>query len=292
MGYTAFISYSHEDEKFARSFHRKLESWNIPKDLIGQKTKNCIIPDTLRPIFRDRDDFAGGSSLKKATLKALNESNFLIVLCSPHAAASKNVIEEVRLFKKMGHADKIIPVIIGGEPNNSENECFPSSIKYVVSKGGLITHEEAEPIAADARDIGDGKHRAFSKVVAGILGVSFDVIYRRALRARRNRNAMLIGISLGALVFAATFASFALYKNYQSNITIEKSVFAIGGLIRETDRLGGNDITQKRSEMLRLQCDLLEALSQHPQQIGLIERTICLTQQAQSVYDIGEKTKR
>jgi hypothetical protein len=37
----------------------------------------------LRPIFRDREDFAAGPSLSEQTLAALEASQFLIVICSP-----------------------------------------------------------------------------------------------------------------------------------------------------------------------------------------------------------------
>lgn len=291
MSYTAFLSYSHEDELFARRFHRQLESWKVSSDLIGRETRNGVIKSSLRPIFRDREDFAGGSSLKDATLQALKDSRFLIVLCSPHAAKSEYVTEEVRLFKAMGRADKVIPVILAGEPNNPERECFPNSVKFQVGEDGVITEDEASPIAADARDVGDGRSRGLAKVVAGILGLPFDEIIRRAERSRRNRNAFWIGIAVGAFVFATAFASFALYQNYQSRVSIEKSVFAIGGLIQETDRLGVNDIDQTRAKMLRTQCDLIEGLSSEPSQIGSIEKTICLSQQAHAVHEIGEKGK-
>ena len=43
---------------------------------------------------------------------ALKDSEYLIVFCSPQAAASPHVNEEVRLFKTMGGADKVIQVIV------------------------------------------------------------------------------------------------------------------------------------------------------------------------------------
>ncbi len=79
MQYKAFLSYSHKDEAFGRRFHRQLEGWKIPSDLVGRETRNGVVPRTLRPIFRDRDDFAGGHSLEEATLQALGSSQFLIV---------------------------------------------------------------------------------------------------------------------------------------------------------------------------------------------------------------------
>jgi hypothetical protein len=58
--YRAFLSYSHRDTRRAKWLHARLEAFRIDKDLIGRETPVGPIPNTLRPIFRDRDDFSGG----------------------------------------------------------------------------------------------------------------------------------------------------------------------------------------------------------------------------------------
>ena len=62
LKYRAFISYSHADTGWARWLHRGLESFHIDKDLAGRETATGTIPSTLRPIFRDRDDFTAGKT--------------------------------------------------------------------------------------------------------------------------------------------------------------------------------------------------------------------------------------
>src|SRR5262249_62175650 len=86
LRYRAFISYSRADTKWANWLHGRLESFRIDKDLIGRQTAMGLIPKTLRPIFRDRDDFTAGHSLSEQTLPALDASAALIVLGSPGAA--------------------------------------------------------------------------------------------------------------------------------------------------------------------------------------------------------------
>ncbi len=105
--YRAFLSHSHRDTRWARRLHRALESFRIGKDLVGRETFAGPIPERLRPIFRDRDDFAAGQSLSEQSLAALRASRFLIVICSPAAAQSRYVDEEVRQFKALGRADGI-----------------------------------------------------------------------------------------------------------------------------------------------------------------------------------------
>src|SRR6202035_3642069 len=102
------------------------------KDLGGRETPSGLVPKTLRPIFRDREDFSAGHSLADQTVKALEASQFLIVICSPNAARSKYVDEEIRRFKALGRAARVIPVIVDGEPGDPKCECFPPAIRFKV----------------------------------------------------------------------------------------------------------------------------------------------------------------
>lgn len=79
--YRAFVSYSHADTGWAKWLHRGLESFHIDKDLVGRETATGAIPQALRPIFRDRDDFTAGHTLTDQTLAALDASAALIVIC-------------------------------------------------------------------------------------------------------------------------------------------------------------------------------------------------------------------
>ena len=203
LRYRAFLSYSHADTAWARWLHRALESYRIDKDLVGRETAVGPVPKTLRPIFRDREDFAAGHSLTDQTLKALEASQFLVVICSPNAARSKYVDEEIRRFKALGHAARVIPIIVDGEPGDPQDECFPPSLRFKVGGDAELTCEREEPIAADARPQSDGKETAKRKIIAGLLGVGFDEIARRADRAQRRRNLLRGGIGLFAVVLVA-----------------------------------------------------------------------------------------
>ena len=149
--YRAFLSYSHRDQAWGKWLHAALESYRIDKDLSGRLTAAGPVPMTLRPIFRDREDFSAGHSLSQQTLAALEASQFLIVVCSPNAAQSKYVDEEVRRFKMLGRAERVIPLIVDGDPSDGERECFPPALRYKFGTDGKITAEREEPIAADAR---------------------------------------------------------------------------------------------------------------------------------------------
>jgi hypothetical protein len=213
--YRAFLSYSHRDHSWAAWLHRALERTKVDKELVGRKTPVGSVPPTLRPVFRDRDDFAAGSSLTAQTLTALRSSEFLVAICSPNAARSVYVNEEIRCFKALGRAERIIPLIVNGEPGDPENECFPPSLRFKLNEDGSVGTQAEEPIAADARPQGDGKQAALLKVTAGLLGVPLDEVIRRAHRARKRQRAVwgaiagafLMLLAGGSVAFAGVITS-------------------------------------------------------------------------------------
>jgi hypothetical protein len=129
--YQAFISYSHRDERWARWLHKGLETYRIPTRLVGQTTPAGPIPRRLTPIFRDRDELPSATDLSAKVEEALRASANLIVICSPQAAASRWVGEEILAYKRLGRASRIFCLIVAGEPNASAvsvrdaEPCFP-----------------------------------------------------------------------------------------------------------------------------------------------------------------------
>lgn len=236
--YRAFLSYSHKDTKWAKRLHKSLENFRIAKDLRGRETSAGPIPKSLRPIFRDREDFSAGHSLTDQTIAALNASSYLIVLCSENSAKSAYVNEEVRLFKASGRSEAIIPVIISGEPGNEELECFVPSLKYVVDDEGNVSESPAEVIAADVREDRDGWELGFAKIVARLIGLSSDEVYRRAERERRRKNRIRNAViaSLALLSVTATgVAFFAYQKMLESDERLDQAIeFAYRFVTRST----------------------------------------------------------
>jgi hypothetical protein len=240
--YRAFLSYSHKDKSWANWLHRALESYHVDRDLVGRKTPAGEIPQTLRPIFRDRDDFAGGPSLKEATLRAIEASDFLVVICSPNAASSRYVNEEVRLFKARGGSERVISVIVDGEPNDATRECFPPALRFIVEQDGQITSKIDEPIAADARPEADGRDLARDKVVAGLLGLTLDEIRKRAIRAHRRRLIALTSVSvlMAALALAASIAAWiARQRTIEAEQRLDLALETAGSLTTKTTTFKG-----------------------------------------------------
>ena len=196
--YKAFISYSHQDENWGRWLHRSIEGYKVPKGLIGRETIYGAVPKRLFPVFRDREELPTASDLSEMIRDGLVNSSHLIVICSPNSAKSKWVNEEIITFKKLGKQNRIVCLIVSGEPYGDEKpelgleECFPPAVKFVADENGDLTETPAEPIAADARPGKDGKNNSLMKVLSGLLGVGFDEIKQRDL-ARKNRRAAIMG---------------------------------------------------------------------------------------------------
>jgi tetratricopeptide (TPR) repeat protein len=202
--YRAFICYSHRDQRWARWLHNALESYRVPRRLVGETTAAGIVPARLSPIFRDREELPSASDLSEKINEALAQSANLIVICSPDAAKSRWVDAEIRAFKRLGRAQRIFCLIVAGGPDASDQpgraaeECFAPALRFRFGSDGQPTRERVDPIAADARADKDGKSDAKLKLIAGILSLDFDVLKQRE-HHRRVRE--LMAVAAMALLF-------------------------------------------------------------------------------------------
>lgn len=206
--YWAFISYSHQDEAWARWLHKSLETYKVPRKLVGRETGQGPLPRRLFPIFRDREELPGAADLGGKLKNALRQSRYLIVICSPKSAASQWVNEEIKTYKALGREDRVLCLIVDGEPYASDKpqsgllECFPTAVRYRVGTDGSLTSERTEPIAADARKGKDGRHNAKFKLLAGILNVGYDELKQREKRRQLLQKVRLAGGAAALLLLA------------------------------------------------------------------------------------------
>jgi len=210
--YKAYISYSHKDESWAAWLHRALESYRVPRNLVGNKTSVGEVPARIRPVFRDRDDLSSATDLEETVKQSLADSESLVLVCSPNAATSHWVKEEIRYFAHLGRADRIFCIIVGGEPaaDGSVSSCFSSALAEI----GI-----QEPLAADVRKWADGKHVAKLKLIAGLLGLRLDELRQRDTQRRHKRQ---VFIGLGVLV-ALTLAIMTVFSQISERHEREKN---------------------------------------------------------------------
>ena len=206
--YWAFISYSHDDDGWGKWLHRATERYRTPKRLVGRASRDGVVPKRAYPIFRDREELPTSADLGATIRDALEQSRYLIVICSPSSAKSIWVNEEVRQFKRLGRENRILCLITGGEPNATDKEgteaeeCFCPALRFALDEDGAFTDRRTEPIAADARPGKDPKPDARLKLLAGLLGVDFDELKQRDKRRRAWRRVQVAAASVAALLVA------------------------------------------------------------------------------------------
>lgn len=216
--YWAFISYSHRDRAWGAWLHRGLETYRVPKLLVGEPGRDGPVPRQVSPVFRDREELPTASDLGTVIHQALVESRYLIVVCSPRAAASRWVNEEILTFKRLGRSDRILCLIVDGEPNQGAAlECFPEALRYALDEHGNLSQRRVEPIAADARPVGDGKHDAKLKLLAGIIGIDYDRLKQRELIRRQGRLRAVAAAAIGAASVLLGLLAWALLAQSQAN---------------------------------------------------------------------------
>ncbi|MFZ5617604.1 MAG: tetratricopeptide repeat protein [Pseudomonadota bacterium] len=223
--YKAFISYSWGDRRASERLHYGLETFRTPKDLAGQLTPRGPAPSRLAPIFKDREEEPAGGSLRALIETALDESEFLIVICSPNSARSRWVNKEIAYFRKRRDPNNILPYIIAGEPQASliagreAEECFPPALMFETSIDGEPNETAIEaPLAADARPAGDGPRAAMLKIAAAMLGVGLDALVRRDAQRRVRRMRIALGAVSSVAVSMVALAGFAWVQRNEAQL--------------------------------------------------------------------------
>jgi hypothetical protein len=103
MRYDAFLSYSHVDVLKAAAVHRALERF----------AKRWYQRRALT-LFRDAQDLSASGALWLPIQSALEQARFLVLLCSPHSAASAWVAKEVDWWLANRPADRMLLVLCDG----------------------------------------------------------------------------------------------------------------------------------------------------------------------------------
>ena len=226
--YDAFISYRHAelDDFVAGRLHKKLESFKIPnviKDKLGNSKKG------IERVFRDVEELPLSDDLSESITNALNNSDFLIAVCTPRYIESKWCMKEIEVFLQNHDRDHVLLVLAEGEPDES----FPKiltfeDVELTDETGSAVTERrQKEPLAADTRgadrkEISKAIDTAVIKLCAAILGLNYDDLKQRHHEALVRKMTFTVGgISLAILVFAI-FATITLLMIGRRNALIEE----------------------------------------------------------------------
>jgi len=211
--YRAFISYRHLplDRAVAVRLHRMLERYKIPAPY-----RETAKESRLGRIFRDEDELKLTSDLSAAIRDTLDRSQYLIVLCSPRTKESPWVMQEIDYFLAHHDRNHVLTVLLEG----TVAESVPPQLLEADGDRHAI-----EPLAANIVANTQGRVLArlrgeFLRIVAAMLGCSYD-----ALRQRKKQYYMKRMLVILAIVFAVvvSFLFMLMDRNRQIQKQYDKA---------------------------------------------------------------------
>lgn len=198
--YDAFISYRHKDldQYVAVTLHKELEAFRIPRNTYKLLDSMGIKKRRIERVFRDRDELPITNNLADPITNALQNSEYLLVICTPRLPESIWCKTEVETFIKMHGRQRVFAVLAEGEPEDS----FPEALLHD-EEGNPI-----EPLAADVR--GANKKEIHKKIreevvrmAAPMFNLSYDDLKQRHREQKIRRTIM---VSAAAAIVCGAFA--------------------------------------------------------------------------------------
>ena len=278
--YQCFISYAHrdnheKDRKWASWLQETIEQYNIPPRLVGNtNSKGEEIPSSLSPVFRDSTSLPASANLSRSLINALEASRYLLVICSPSAAKSEYVIQEVEHFKTSNREDRIISCIVNGSPNDLS--CFPAPLiencerplaaDFRLSNGtegytSAKAYKKHVKLANDIQDYEKHLETEKLKIISGLLGISLDELidrdkeFRQSLTLKRTRelttwiSIVFVLLIAGIWLLNANSKKAKLVGEFDNeNSELKGELFERESQIHEFEKVTSRAINQRKYE--------------------------------------------
>ena len=214
--YDAFISYRHAkiDTEAAVYVQHWLEHFHVPgpiRKFTGKKR--------ISRIFRDSEELPLTSNIGDDIKYALNNSEYLIVICSPRTKESEWVSREINEFLRTHDENHVLTVLAEGDPYEVIPERLTWKYEEDTAEDGtrFLRKAPLEPLSCDLRI---GKRQAsrveMPRLAAALLGVPYDTLVQRYRQYR-----LRIAMTLSSVIFAAMMI-FSIYV-WRSNVLIKEN---------------------------------------------------------------------
>lgn len=222
--YFAFISFQSGDAREAVRLQHAIERYRLPAVLCRE---NRSIPRRIKPLYCYLNDMHSGEELMQELKGRMEQSRYLIVVCSPRAAQSAYINSGIDYFVSLGRRDSIIPIIVEGVPysGDPETECFPEALRRHFPKSadpmqdhsilGINTREAGIASRRKAYD------RAMLMVVARMLELDFDGLLLRDKQRRRRR--LILQTLLSVLVACALLVTWRMAQTVDVAVTMQET---------------------------------------------------------------------
>ena len=215
--YFAFISYKSEDLKEAWALKKKLDGYKLPTMLCKQYEKD------RRPTyeaFLDKTNIQPGD-LTQELKDNLDNSHYLIVVCSPRSAKSEYVTAEIEHFTRNGRENEMFLFIIESDPCHIEAS-FNPAIKKAEERWSKRDGEKREILGVNINEKDVDKlfflyrlpiiglrlqrERAYMQLISRLLGLEFEQLWSyQRIRLAEKAASWTIGtlLVIGALFYTA-----------------------------------------------------------------------------------------
>lgn len=215
--YDAFISYRHSepDKTIAAKLQKMLESYKPPKS-VCRNFKHWHV-------FRDETELTTSSDLSGEIKEALNDSEFLIVVCSGKTKESRWCMEEITYFKNLhkGNNSNIITLVVDGDCKDVFPDELCNEMVAVTDADGNVKYEnrKIEPLAANVADQsikGSLKKlkTEFLRIAAPLLGCGYYTLYNRDQKRHMRR---LLTVAAFVVLFSLAFGLYTSAMLWEIN---------------------------------------------------------------------------
>ena len=260
--YDAFVSYRHivPDKPIAERLQNLLETY-VPPQEITQETSGDKKQSRLH-LFLDESELPTSSNLGEDIKAALEQSRFLIIVCSNNYQKSKWCMQELEYFKALhnGTNDNILMLWVG-EPN--EPPSIPEALRFekkmVLDQEGneRVELEEVEPLAANvsAATLQQSLKKLkteFLRIAAPLLGCGYDDLFRREQRRQKKRSRIVLTSIIAGLAIIALASTSALITISSQKRQIEEDKLSL--------EIGHANLLLKESKELEQSGDAYGAL--------------------------------
>ncbi|MCX7771496.1 MAG: hypothetical protein N2376_00085, partial [Clostridia bacterium] len=186
-----------EDRAVSERLIEEVGSYKLPKKAKGLQSDMTYANSSLLVI-------KPGEALNAEQQAILSASRWLMVICTPLAREDEGIRGVIRCFMRQKGRDPILPILLEGEPQSAfPPEFFKERVTQMTFANGQTQtfNEVIEPLAIDLRS-SDLKgslsliRHAKIKVVAALIGVSYDTLEQRHDKRMRRRLRILASVIL------------------------------------------------------------------------------------------------
>ena len=224
--YFAFVSYKSDDLSEAWSLKKKLDGYKLPTLLCKQYNKER---KPTNEAFLDKTNIQPGD-LTQELKDNLDNSHYLIVVCSPRSAKSDYVTAEIEHFTRNGRENEMFLFIIDGDPENIEAS-FNPAIKEAEKRWSERDGEKREILGVNIKEkdvdkmfflycwpiIGSllQRERAYMQLISALLHLEFEQLWSY----QKIRLAEKIVAWVAGIILVLSALTYTWYINQPVDIT-------------------------------------------------------------------------